>query len=217
MKNDFDGLSDAISDVGYWNWWTADFPDYIMLEFGGTQIWSNPKDAGSPPSGKLALTFRKLNSVSFITTDKYGEKMPKDWPELLQNDKIHQPDLIKGVFTLHDMALINNIIKEATEIKTVHGYEPTKPEFNKSAFKIGFWAHNCGCIIGSDWLSIQNNEGNLSLGDLKERNIKWWKYWEEYWKRKGGNDPLPEDYACDVTIPPGTEITLPAGTKTKLP
>lgn len=31
-------LESAITDVGYWRWWTSDLPNSIQLEFGGAQI-----------------------------------------------------------------------------------------------------------------------------------------------------------------------------------
>ena len=28
-----------------------------------------------------------------------------------------------------------------------------------------------------------------------------WDYWRVYWERRDRKDPLPKDYACEVTIP----------------
>jgi hypothetical protein len=37
------------------------------------------------------------------------------------------------------------------------------------------------------------------------RTEKWWKYWEEYWRRKDTDNPMPDDPECEARIPAGTE------------
>ena len=201
-------LEDVISDVGYWNWWTADFPNHIMLEFGGTQIWSSPQGPGLPPSGKIGITFLQPYSVSFITRNWLDREIPENWIELLHNDQLELPEIEKGNFTFTDLNLIERIHKDAFKCETVFGSQPNSDLFNKSEFKFAFWAFSFGCIITSQSLNIVSHDGELSLDDIHQRNLKWWEYWEEYWAKRDSNSPLPKDYACEVTIPAGTKITI---------
>jgi hypothetical protein len=60
-------LESAISDVGHWTWWTANLPDTFQVEFNGTQLWNPPLGEGKPPSGQIALRFRKPRRVYFLT------------------------------------------------------------------------------------------------------------------------------------------------------
>jgi len=201
-------LEKAISDVGYWAWWTADFPTFIMLEFGGSQIWTKPKDNESPPSGLIGITFLNPYSVSFVTRKFHDMKPPDNWAELLHNDDLDLPEIEYGLFTFTNNDLIELIIENAVTVETVFGIKPTNPEFKNAEFKFGFWANNFGCIISCESISIISHDGDLSLDDVENRRIKWWEYWEEYWVRRNTENPLPADYACEVTIPPGQQIKI---------
>lgn len=53
-----------------------------------------------------------------------------------------------------------------------------------------------------------SHDGELSLDDVENRKDKWWDYWKEYWEKRDSENPLPKDYACEVTIPAGQKITI---------
>ncbi|MFD1552540.1 hypothetical protein DNU06_17180 [Putridiphycobacter roseus] len=207
MKEKLEVLEDAISDVGYWNWWTADFPKLIMLEFGGTQIWTKPNDNESP-SGQIGITFQNPYSVSFLTREQYKRDTPENWADLLHNDKLDQPEIEHGQFTFTDLELIEQIIKESKKVETVFGNKPTDPDFKNAEFKFGFWAINFGCVISCESVNVVSHDGEISLDEVENRKDKWWKYWKEYWEKRDSNNPLPKDYACEVTIPAGQKITI---------
>jgi hypothetical protein len=196
-------LEDAISDVGCWNWWTADFPNFILLEFVGVQIWTKPTSNESPPSGHIGITFENPYSVSFITRELFDRDTPENWIDLLHNDKLELPEIVYKQLTFNNIDFIEQIIKDSKKIDTVFGNKPTDSNFKEAEIKFGFWAINFGCIISCKSIKVISDDGELTLDDVKNRNDKWWEYWKLYWEKKNTNSPLPEDYACEVTIPAG--------------
>jgi hypothetical protein len=60
-------LADAISDIGYWSWWTAALPDAFQLVFGGTQLYFPPTSADKPLQTQIALQFQQPTSASFLS------------------------------------------------------------------------------------------------------------------------------------------------------
>jgi hypothetical protein len=207
IKEKLKVLEDAISDVGYWNWWTADIPKLIMLEFGGTQIWTKPNDKESP-SGQIGITFQNPYSVSFVTRNEYTSVTPENWAELLHNDKLDQPEIEHGQFKFNDIELIEHIIKNSKKVETIFGHNPMEPDFKNAEFIFGFWAVNFGCIISCESIKIVSHDGELSLDDIERRTGRWWEYWKDYWEKRNTENPLPQDYACEVTIPAGQKITI---------
>src|SRR5262245_36054334 len=90
-------LEDAISDVGYWRWWTSQLPDHFQVEFGGLQLRDADREASIDP---LALRFTGLASVAFL--DREARPHPADWPERLAADAIEPFGISHDQFTLTD-------------------------------------------------------------------------------------------------------------------
>lgn len=197
--NDIEILADAISDVGVWTWWQSDSPEYIQIEFNGTQLWNPPTEAGHPPSGKIALGFEDVVSIAFLTFD--AEAVEENWPQLFHEDQIDHFNLNSERFTFTDAALIGEIIKDAATVDTLYGIAPEQVDWSASVIKIGFRAWSVGLVISAKRMDLLNFEGDFELSEVKEKNEKWWEYWNEYWRAKDTSNALPEDYACEVTIP----------------
>jgi hypothetical protein len=54
-------------------------------------------------------------------------------------------------------------------------------------------------------MEILSHHGRLRLDEVGAVSRQWWEYWRRYWDQKEMGDPLPLDYACEVTIPAGPE------------
>ena len=50
-------------------------------------------------------------------------------------------------------------------------------------------------------MEIVGKKGKYSEEEIEPLSRKWWEYWKDYWLLRGTPDALPEDYACEVTIP----------------
>jgi hypothetical protein len=191
-------LESAISDVGGWTWWTANLPDAFQVEFTGTQLWNPPSAEGKPPSGQIALRFRKPRLVYFLTL---STSVPEDWPDRLQRDELEPFGLIHDAFTLTSAELCGQLMSKATSVRALVG------EFGATATPaagealIGFEAGPVGLVVAAESMGVFNHQGELDPQAVLANSQQWWAYWREYWQRKDTPDPMPQDYACEVTIP----------------
>jgi hypothetical protein len=203
-KTDWEALEDAITDVGYWNWWDDDFPDSVRIEFGGVQLWSPPPEEGQPRRGVVSLHFDELISVNFLPHRDAPQDLPPDWPEKLRADEMDTFFLHdSGEFHFNDEEFIVRVRDAARRIDTAFGVSPHSEEFFDAPVKLGFWAGPIGCIVGAGQMTILNQSGEVPLEQVPELHQKWWEYWEEYWEFRGTENALPEDDTCENTIPAG--------------
>ncbi|MFZ4545354.1 MAG: hypothetical protein ACOYOA_14980 [Saprospiraceae bacterium] len=193
-------LCDAISDVGYWSWWVTDLPTIIQIEFGGTQLYFPPSDNSKPPNTQIAIQFKNPKSISFLSRQELGS-VDENWYDDLHNDKIEAPTCSHGEFTFIDQLLMTTIINEAKTIKTIHGYSPTDNLFLNEKYKLVFWADDYGFAVASDAMKIFTKDEDIELDQIPSIHSQWWTYWRKYWDLKNTNNALPNDFACEVTIP----------------
>ena len=196
-----DLLAHAIYDVGLWSWWASELPDKFQVEFRGTQLYFSETDESKRPSSQIAIQFRNLKSVSFLTRQSYPIEMADNWPDQLHQDQIKPFSCEHGAFTFIDSELMNKMIGEAKIIKTIHGYSPKDNAFQNERVRLVFWAQNAGFAIAADEMRLIDNDGWVELKDIPDINRKWWDYWRKYWEMKNAGTPLPTDYGCEVTIP----------------
>jgi hypothetical protein len=197
-------LESAISDVGHWTWWTGNLPDTFQVEFSGTQLWNLPLGEGKPPSGQIALCFRKPRLVYFLTL---LESVPGDWPDQFQRDELGSFGVDHEAFTLTSAEHCGRIVAKAKSVRALVG-EPsntTLPVVGEAL--LGFEAGPVGVVVAAESMGVFNHHSEMDHQAVLESNRRWWAYWREYWQRINTPDPLPHDYACEVTIPaaPNTE------------
>jgi hypothetical protein len=194
-----DILADAISDVGYWSWWTEQLPDIFQIEFGGTQLYFNPTSSDLPPQTQIALQFKYPSSVNFISKSKDTDNF--QWTQDLHEDKIEPLSCSHGEFSFNNCDLTKSLLQQTTNFKTVYGNKPTTDSISFAPISLVFWCGDIGFAIIAKELKLLNHTGDIPLADISELNEKWWKYWRTYWDKRDTNEPMPKDYACDVTIP----------------
>ena len=191
-----DILKDAICDVGYWSWWVTELPTIIQIEFRGTQLYFPPVDNSKPPNSQIAIQFRNPKSISFLTK----QEIQQNWFDDLHNDKMEPPTCSWEYFTFSDDKLMTEIINEAKNITTIHGYSPKDKMFLTENYKLTFWAGEYGFAVASEDIKIVHAE-KVELEQIPKLNSEWWIYWKKYWALKDTENALPKDYACEVTIP----------------
>ena len=202
MSEYLPALESAISDVGCWTWWTANLPATFQVEFGGVQLWNPPRGEGQPPSSQVALRFRKPRLVYFLTL---AEGVPADWPEQLQLDKLEPPGVGHSAFTLTSDVLCKQLIAGAVAVRALVGEQGVTLLPKEGEALLGFQAGPFGLIVAAESVGVFNHHGELDPPSVVAAIRKWWDYWREYWQRKDTLDPLPRDYACEVTIPCGPD------------
>jgi hypothetical protein len=193
---DYAILVSAISDVGYWSWWSEKLPAMFQLEFGGAQIHVPPEDRTKPPSSLLALRFLRPALVSFIRRSEDGGNLPADWARQLKEDKIEPFRISHDEFALGDDALFGEVIAQ-TAIEIVHFTD----ESGGKEVKLAFWAGPVGMRIEAAEVRPVLMTGEIELSTVASLHSAWWSYWGDYWSKRDTAEPFPKDFACEVTIP----------------
>lgn len=195
-------LTEAITDVGCWNWWTEHFPDCFQVEFSGVQLWNEPRNPAEPPSGIIALRFSGLKSVCFLTRN--ADETPEDWADRLRNDEFEQPPSVSfGEFTFEPDRL-GEILEAAERFDVIFGLNPAQVDVQQSPALLAFWAGEMGVCVMADRMDILNVHGPVPLNEIATQHAAWWEYWKKYWEVYDTPQALPLDYACEVTIPAET-------------
>ena len=202
MESPLTVLETAVADVGYWRWWTSNLPDAIQLEFGGTQLCFPPASPDQVTSGLLAVRLRKP-LVSLFLKRKTSD-LPEDWPEAMARDE-YDPFALEHdrlTFTSHDGAA--KYLADAASVKPLVGTESDLPAHREKPL-VAFWAGPVGFVGVGEQIALFNMQGEVDLASIPDWHGKWWGYWKEYWARKDTRNPMPKDYACEVTIPAASE------------
>jgi hypothetical protein len=191
-------LENAISDVGHWRWWAEALPERFQVEFGGVQLWNPPTREGGPPSGVIALRFIQPSLVLFLTA-KDAEEVEPDWPEALHEDRMEPLSVAYDQFTLTSDEQIASMAKDCT-LRFVVG-DSDGLAAGSDPVRLGFRAGPIGLIVRAKEMVVLSSAGELTPEKIAEASAAWWAYWKEYWARRDTENPLPRDYACEVTIP----------------
>lgn len=195
-------LETAIADVGYWRWWTSDLPEMMQLEFGGTKLCFPPAEPGQITSGLLAVRLRRPRVALFLSSE--STDLPEDWPDAMARDEYEPFSLDRDHFTLtsHDDAA--KYLADAFRVKPMIG-APSDLHACRSSALVAFWTGPVGFVGAAESIAFCNMHGEVDIASIPDWNDKWWRYWKEYWARKDTPNPMPHDYACEVTIPAGEE------------
>jgi hypothetical protein len=229
--NELDLLADAISDVGYWQRWTAHLPDSVQLEFGGVQL--AVIETGMPvprPIHPLILRFIRPSCVVFTGTANdwipgglsgvgVGEPersdqdspvhqrpvavadLPPDWPRLLQDGTIGPLQIQSDMFTFDEPDIASTILEEAEITHTVIGTVPRVDAWVIAPARLAFSAGPAGVVIAAEAVEVIAGVRPLRGSDFDPMRHAWFDYWKQYWRRRGKKDAFPQDWACEVTIP----------------
>ena len=188
-------LSDAISDIGSWRWWTTD-EDMIQLEFCDVQIYDDAKEEKEGHSSIVAVRFTGNYFAVFLDN---LEKEEEDWFARLQRDELPP-------FVLNGYELDFDNVKEAKNVmKSYRRRYALRPRFDESLFSeakhlIAGKCGDVGFVAGGEKMEIVGYHGIYTAEQIEEGNKRWWAYWEDYWRLRGTKDAYEKDYACEVTI-----------------
>ena len=194
-------LETAISDVGYWRWWTKDASGTFQVEFGGVLLYNKPTASNMPPSSLLALCFTDTRCVAALRRHTGLPEAPNDWFDRLGKDKMDPPTLTHGEFTLTSAQELRRIVAQSEEKQFVLGSEADLESVQERDAFLAFWAGDVGLLIIAREMSSFTSHEELNPELILRKSDQWWEYWREYWKRRDSIAAMPKDYACEVTIP----------------
>lgn len=190
-------LAQAVSDVGFWQWWDEVEGDY-MVEFGGVLLYDETKKDKESRTSSVAICF--YDNAFLVFLDNANTDL--DWYVKLHDDEMDPQTLDPDGFVFDD---VDYAIELLDTFKKRHGNFSSKEEaVNTIKNAKNLLAGTCGdygFIIGGDYLKVNGRNGYYSEDDIKKCSTLWWDYWREYWKLKGTDEAYEDDYACEVTIP----------------
>lgn len=197
-KTPIQKLEYAISDVGLWTWWTTNDKS-VQLEFDRTMLNIDDQENREIPSHRIALRFVNPKSVTLLY--KKESKLPKDWIELFEKDKL-KPFTVDYENFSFDNLEISKILKSADHTETIIGKKYSE---TTGLSTLGFWAGEIGIVIIADTMKIVSHAGEIELNKISELHQKWWDYWSKYWEVKETKSPMAYDPLCEITIPSTNE------------
>jgi hypothetical protein len=56
-----------------------------------------------------------------------------------------------------------------------------------------------GIAVAAQRMAVVCGDKELEPEAVRQMHRRWLLYWGQYWQRKGGSDPLPEDPLCEAT------------------
>ena len=86
-------------------------------------------------------------------------------------------------------------------MKKVVAFRPSSGGITAAKHMLCARCGEVGFIAGGDRIEIAGKKGKYTEEEIEPLSRKWWEYWKNYWRLRGTRDALPEDYACEVTIP----------------
>lgn len=188
-------LADAISDVGsWWSWHAGD--DMLQLEFCDVQLYDESK-AEEETHTTDVLAVRFYGHVFAVFLDDLNDDK---WYEHFRDD-----DSILYPVDTYDMAFDDN--KEAESLLNDYRNRVPVKDFTGAetllTAKHIFCARcgDVGFIVGGDVIEVVGRKGKFTEEEIEPLSRKWWEYWKDYWRSRGTHNALPEDFACEVTIP----------------
>ena len=192
-----DILSNAISDIGYWQWWDEANGDY-MVEFGGVQLYDESKTGKSMRTSCIAICFYGNAFLVFLD----NSEDTTNWFIGLHEDSLDPITFDADGLSINDK---DSAVSLLTEYKRRSGPFDSREEAVKAIMNaeelMSATCGNYGFIIGGDKRVITGRNGDLTDNDIVRLFTKWWEYWKDYWKKRGTKEAYEEDYACEVTIP----------------
>ena len=188
-------LADAISDIGSWWWWHAE-DDMIQVEFRDVLLYdeAKPKQEAKTTDVLAVRFFGHAFAVFLDNLDDDG------WHERFRDDDaiLYDIDAYDLAFDdAEEAATLLNDYRNRVPVKDFDGLQTLSTAKHLLCARCG----DVGFIVGGDELEIAGQKEKYTDEDIESAAEKWWAYWKTYWKLRSTKEALPEDWACEVTIP----------------
>ena len=204
-KKTFEILSDAISEVGSWQWWDLT-KDLFQLEFCDVLLYDETKAEKDSHTSTIALRFYGNSFAVFL--DNLKDNCEKKWYDRFHDDEIDIFPLIYDEFSFDDVDYAKKLLhgfKNITSLKHFNG----ENAFVSTKHILAAKCNDVGFVVGGDRLVVVGNKGEYTEEEIVLAAKRWWDYWRKYWIARETKDAYKKDYACEVTIP--ADRTKPRG------
>ena len=195
-KESLNILSDAISDVGSWQWWyTA--KDMFQLEFCDVQLYDATKAEKESHSSTIALRFYGNSFAVFLDN---LEEDGRNWPQRFYKDEIQVIEIDTYDLVFDDIDYAKEVYENYRNRIPMKSFEDPIV-FSSARHILAAKCGDYGFVAGGDDLSVVSKIGEYTEEEIINAAKHWWAYWRNYWHLRKTKDAYEKDYACEVTIP----------------
>ena len=196
-KETLDILSEAISDVGSWQWWyTA--KDMFQLEFCDVMLYDETKAEKEPHTSVIALRF--YGNAFAVFLDNLEEETGKKWYDRFYDDEILILQIEPYEFRFDDIEYAEKVFGGYRNKTTMKQFEGIG-DFSCVKHILAAKCEEYGFIVGGDDLVVVGKSGKYTEEEIVNAAKKWWAYWRNYWRLRKTKEAYEKDWACEVTIP----------------
>lgn len=183
-------LAEAIANVGYWTWWTAeDQLQSIQLEFDGVQLYLPSGNQEPVPSNQIALRCEEPSHIQFFQSPQ----MTDDWPERLANDEL-DPFLLDSLqFILSTRLDLPTFLEDAQLTRELH------PNDIKPRYQLAFYTGEVGLRIVTHDLRLFCHQGKIEFSDVESLHQRWRQYRGQYLASQATDQPMHHDETCEAS------------------
>ena len=188
-------LADAISEVGSWWCWDAE-GDAVQVELLDVLLYDESKQGREAhTTDVLAVRFRGHAFAVFLDDLDEG-----GWHERFRDDDsiLYPIDTYELAFDdAEDAGTLLGDYRNRVPVKDFDGPGTLFAAKHLLYARCG----EVGFIVGGDEMEVVGQKGEYTAEEIEAAAEKWWAYWKVYWELRGTKEALPEDYACEITIP----------------
>lgn len=196
-KNTLDILSEAISDIGSWQWWyTA--KDMFQLEFSDVMLYDETGAEKDPHTSMIALGF--VGNAFAVFLDNLEEETGKKWYDRFYDDEIQYLQIEPYEFRFDDIDYAKTVFAGFKNKTSMKSFENTEV-FSSVKHILAAKCEDYGFIAGGDDLVVVGKKGRYTEEEIENAAKRWWAYWRDYWRLRNTKDAYEKDWACEVTIP----------------
>ena len=204
-KKTLDILSDAISDIGSWQWWyTAE--DMFQLEFCGVMLYDDTKAEKDTHTSTVALRFYGNSFAVFL--DNLQEETGRKWYDRFYDDEILTIEIDPYEFRFDDIGYADQVFNLYRNKTPMKRFESTD-DFSSVKHILACRCGDYGFIAGGDDLAVVGHKGKYTEEEIEEAAKRWWAYWRDYWRLRKTKEAYEKDWACEITIP--ADVNHPTG------
>ena len=200
-KETLNALSDAISEIGGWQWWYTE-GDLVQMEFLGVLFYDESKAEKESHTSTLAIRF--FGNTYAVFLDNYDKDAEKPWYQRFYDDEIDYYDVEPYELCFDDVEYAKKICEEYRNKTVIKDY--TDPEtFGTSKHILAGKCGDTAFVVGGDEIAVVGRSGEYAEEQIIPSIKRWWEYWRDYWRKRTTKEAYDKDWACEVTIPANTK------------
>lgn len=200
-KETLNALSDAISEIGGWQWWFTE-GDLFQMEFLGVLFYDESKAEKESHTSTLAIRF--FGNTFAVFLDNLNDNSEKPWYQRFYDDEIDYFDVDPYELSFDDVECAKKIYEEYRNKTAIKDFADTDT-FTKPKHILAGQCGDTAFVVGGDEIVVVGRSGEYTEEQIIPSIKRWWEYWRDYWRKRNTKEAYDKDWACEVTIPANTK------------